>query len=184
VVAWSDEEWERAYGSGGLDHFDGLSEMARSAVVAGYLRAAGRPLRILDVGCGMGSLVPHLHPALIRRYLGIDPSRAAIARASRHAGGAVELRVGTVADVKGPFDAVVLNEVLTMVADPSSLVDAVGERLADDGLVATSICRHAGDAALWALLDRRFTLRDAVVIHSEATTIALEGWRVALHGHA
>jgi 2-polyprenyl-3-methyl-5-hydroxy-6-metoxy-1,4-benzoquinol methylase len=156
--------------------------VARYAVLAGYLRVCGRALQILDVGCGAGTFVPHLHPATVGRYVGVDPSAAAIAKAQRHAGASVELRVGTVDAVAARFDAVVLNEVLAMVDDPGALVDAAIARLHDDGLVVTSICRHGGDDRLWTLLDERLHEHDAVVIANAATSVAPSGWRVARHG--
>src|SRR5581483_3607115 len=60
-----------------------FSEDAHHQVVAGYAHALKPNARLLDVGCGEGTLNAALRRFGYRRYLGIDISPVAIAKAQR-----------------------------------------------------------------------------------------------------
>lgn len=76
-----------------------------------------RGRRVLDIGCGLGDLVP----LLVERagedfeYLGIDIAPGVLARARDRFGGPNRsFSVGEVADVDGAFDVVVLSGALSL----------------------------------------------------------------------
>jgi 2-polyprenyl-3-methyl-5-hydroxy-6-metoxy-1,4-benzoquinol methylase len=84
---------------------------------------------VLDVGCGTGSLLADLRPS---RGVGVDLSRAAIAEAqARHAAGGLEFVAGDVMDpgvrarLGGPFDVITLVNVVTLLTDVQSTLEAL-----------------------------------------------------------
>ena len=118
------------------EHHDGL-EAARRArryfyrYLSRILQARVPPgLRILDVGCGTGSLLADLRPS---HGVGIDLSRRAVAQA-RTAHPAAELHFlegdGTdpavLAHAGGPFDVVLLVNVVTHFTDVQQALEALG----------------------------------------------------------
>jgi SAM-dependent methyltransferase len=100
------------------------------------LARTGARLVIVDLGCGDGRNVEPLlreHPSL--RYVGIDPSRAAVrAAAARLAGYDVELHVGRAYDVKlADADVVLSFSVLEHVYRREPYVRSIALNLARDG---------------------------------------------------
>src|SRR2546423_12002448 len=101
-----------------------LDELARYAVIAGYLRHLKPGGSVLDVGCGEGLLADHLRPFGYARYLGVDLSETAV----RQAAGRVDERTAfTAADAEsyvpaGRWDAIVLNESVYYFRDPLGTV--------------------------------------------------------------
>lgn len=99
-----------------------------------------RPRRILELGCGIGTLGFRLaRPSA--DYLGIDFSEEAVAFARDHARarGIAQARfeIGDIEDLALPqsagFDAVVLNSVVQYLADPNSLRRVLERALGDLG---------------------------------------------------
>jgi len=100
----------------------------------GGLRAVARispphDARILDVGCGAGQLLRDLAGVGYRDLVGVDPH----VRADGAEGSGIRIVRGTIEDVRGPFDLVMLHHVLEHVPDPSATLRAVGARLASAG---------------------------------------------------
>ena len=183
---WDARRWETAYGSGALDYFGGLDERARYSVLVGYLgwlTEAGERPAIVDVGCGPALLRTRTPDEWIGRYVGVDPTEAAIEQARRLELERSTFVVGTAADVRddGPFDVVVCNEVLEMVDDAGALVDDLRALLRPGGHVLTSIWRHPGDHLLWRALDDRLQRVDRVHVRNERNPIGRRGWLVGVH---
>ena len=120
-----------------------------------------RTLRVLDVGAGVGGpalgLADYLPDDAVVDYHAVEPSAAADVldhvldetgrnfRQSIHettaesflgVGEAVEADADRGAAPDGPFDLVVFGNVLSELADPTAVVEAAVDRLADDGSVA------------------------------------------------
>lgn len=104
-----------------------------------------RPRRILELGCGIGTLGFRLLPHC-EAYRGVDFSERAIAYARHHAVQAgfshAAFDVGAAADYAPPpgerFDAIVLNSVVQYLTDPSALailLDRLGPLLRPGGFV-------------------------------------------------
>lgn len=74
--------WDARYAAGGKLWGDDPSELARLAV-ARLSAAAGRGLRVLDVGCGYGRDSLYLAAELGASVLGVDPSPEAVRMARR-----------------------------------------------------------------------------------------------------
>ena len=182
-AVWNSERWESEYGSGTLDYFGSIVELARYSVLVGYLGHVGRGGRLLDVGCGQGLLRSRIPDEWVGEYVGVDPTVEAIAQAEALGAPRSRFVVGTVADAvgDGPFDVTFCNEVLSVVPEPAALADALVDVTRPGGHVLTSIWRHPGDTTLWKLLEKRLELVDAVEVKNRANRFGPDGWRVACH---
>lgn len=108
---------------------------------------AGRPWRVLEVGCGEGVFTEALAVARpgLRRIVGVDVSRRAAERARLRCARypAVEIRRGDVgrAVPPGPFDAIFCVEVLPYLGPPSRIARiaaALAAELARGGALVVS----------------------------------------------
>jgi SAM-dependent methyltransferase len=179
---WSDDKWNRGYAQGQLDYFAGLDELPRYSMLIGYMLYFGGSPEILDVGCGQGLLRARLDGVRFSRYVGIDPSSAAIEHAQQLSDERTRFVVGDLqtADL-GDFDTIVLNEVLSIVSDPAALLDRTVELLRPGGRLLTCNWRHPGDGQLWQMIDDRFEHADLVEVYNPANAIAVRGWRMTCH---
>jgi SAM-dependent methyltransferase len=83
--------------------------------------------RILDVGCGSGSMLRSMAAAGHQNLIGVDP----FVEQDIHCNGKVLVRKGRVGDLSGPYDLVMFHHSLEHMADPAdSLREA--RRLLDD----------------------------------------------------
>lgn len=181
---WTAEAWAHGYGSGQLDYFAGIDELPRYSLLLGYLGFLGGEPEVLDVGCGPGLLRRRMGGLPVARYVGIDPTPAAIEAAADLADDRTAFVVGDVTDPAldlGRFDVVVCNEVLSVAEDPAAVLDRVAALLRPGGHVLTSTWRHPGDDALVRLLDDRFRPVDVAYAQNPANPIARRGWRVTCH---
>lgn len=111
------EKWERTYASGSWDFLNAPSQRGRHYAIAGIVadRHPDGRARVLDVGCGLGTLYPLLK-GRVRTYLGLDLSEAVIKRCrSAFADDPNCTFTSGAFDDFAPretFDVVVLNEVL------------------------------------------------------------------------
>jgi 2-polyprenyl-3-methyl-5-hydroxy-6-metoxy-1,4-benzoquinol methylase len=178
----SAQDWDREYERGVLDYYGELRELARYSVLIGYVRERGADLRVLDVGCGVGLLRGRLPAGTVGRFVGTDPSEAAIAQA-RAAFPGDAWHVAALPDAAlGPFDVIVCNEMLYYVEDLDALLARLDSLLAPGGRLLSSIVRHPGAFTLDRALDGRFRRRDAVVVRSESGPG--NAWRLACHERA
>lgn len=164
------DDWDTHYGAGDLDHYKNLAEISRYSLLLGYLTFFGDSPSVLDVGCGAGILVERTRGLGWSRYLGIDPSSAAIEQADRLSDDATTFRVAeSPTPDLGQFDFVVCNEMLYCVPDAARLLDTIPAVLKPGGHLLTSIWHHPGDTALHKMLGRRFRLVDAVDVKNVTT---------------
>ncbi len=117
------------------DNHEGLERARRARryyygclerVLAARIQAGSR---VLDIGCGAGHMLAALRPS---RGVGIDVSARAIATArSLHAGEALHFFEGDgaspklLAEAGGPFDAIVMVNVVTHLSDVQAAVEAL-----------------------------------------------------------
>jgi 2-polyprenyl-3-methyl-5-hydroxy-6-metoxy-1,4-benzoquinol methylase len=175
-------EWDRSYESNDLEYLAGLGELPRYSVIVGYICWLGGRPKVLDVGCGEGLLRVRMASVPFDRYVGVDLSPVAIAKARRLEDDRTHFAVGgPEAAGARPFDIVVLNEILSIVDDPEALLRAAIERLAPGGYALSSNWRHAGDRMLWRLLDRHMERVDVVNLLNPANRTAPKGVRVGCH---
>jgi predicted TPR repeat methyltransferase len=172
-------EWDDAFAGGRWDYLTGLPEMARTAVIAGYIQAAAtREPRVLDIGCGEGVLLEAIRDRPYRSYVGLDLSAVAIARAKERANARDRFLV---ADARGHVpdeapDVIVFNEVLYYFDDIAAVVGRYLATLAPGGVAIASVYKKAKTERVWRALARVADIRDRVTIRHDNGT----AWRVAL----
>ena len=126
--------------------------------VGGMLAAlAPKNARILDVGCGTGSLAKIIMEASRSSLVGIEPdeNRAATARSR-----GIDVHVGLLTEELlpqlGSFDAVIFADVLEHVPDPTGLVALARRTLRPGGCVLISVPNVAHWSVRIDLLRGRF----------------------------
>lgn len=106
---------------------------ARSAVLPSWLRIPelkiGFHSRILDVGCGNGATLLELQAIGFSNLCGVDPFIAA----GSHPRAGVTIIRGTVADVPGPFDLIMMHHSFEHMPDPAGVLALVHARLKPGG---------------------------------------------------
>jgi 2-polyprenyl-3-methyl-5-hydroxy-6-metoxy-1,4-benzoquinol methylase len=120
--------------------FVGAFEDPYSESIADAVRGRVPSGRFLDVGCGVGSLVMAAKERGFQA-VGVDLDPIATAE-GRRLGRPV--RTGSIADVRGEFDAIVLNHVLEHVLDLSSFLRQVEARLAPGGSLFLFVPHYRG----------------------------------------
>lgn len=127
----------------------GAVEDARQAEYARWIsQATGRrPRRVLDVGCGNGSLLRALRASWPdAELLGCDPSRESIAQGY---GGDLKLWTGTASNLPGDIraDLVIAVNVIEHTTDPAEFLAALRAVLEPDGMVVI-VCPDGGRPGL------------------------------------
>ena len=154
---------ERQYESGHWDFLRGLGEQGRFSVVAGYVNAFASEGAVLDVGCGEGLLFQRLSSQT--RYLGLDLSAAAIARAS--ATGAGSFICGDAENYvpTDTYDAIVFNESLYYFTDPLGTAARYFAALRANGVVIVSTYARSRRArSILRALKRRYVLVEETTV--------------------
>lgn len=129
------------YAAGVWDYLRDVEEQPRFSVIAGYCHQFKPGGNILEVGCGEGLLQERLCGDRYARYLGVDISENAIARAASKQSENVEFVVGDASTFRPEyrFDVVVFNESLEYFAQPERLLRRYEEFLAEDGIYIASV---------------------------------------------
>ena len=112
------------YAEGVWGYLKGLDELPRFSVVAGYCHHFAAGGSILEIGCGAGTLQERLCPGRYSRYVGVDISSEALARAAHRQSSSVAFVQADATEFapEENFDAIVFNECLEYFATPASLV--------------------------------------------------------------
>lgn len=151
-----DAEWA----AGKWDFLKSRDHFPRLGVVASYCDARGKSL--LEVGCGEGLLRDRL--LRCERYVGVDVSAEAIARATERAG------VGTrfvQADASGyipgeSFDVIAFTDCLEWFADPLGLLEHYQQYL--NNVYVVSMFDDRQSRKVWRLLGKGYAYSDRSVI--------------------
>lgn len=134
----SKNNWEKEFSDGKWDYLDTTPvERARSAIIGMLCQYHYPKGRILDVGCGLGTVVDFLNITQKKKYLGIDISEEAIKKARKKK---VQFQVSDFIDFKSTnkFDVIIFNEVLYHM-DEDLAFNRTLDILANNGIVITSL---------------------------------------------
>jgi SAM-dependent methyltransferase len=158
------------YRTGSWDHFFAFSELPRNLVLAGSIHHVNpEPPRILDLGCGNGRLATVYRHYPFRRYLGVDLSAEAVARARALGLPGMEFIEGDFETWRPneTFDAIAFNECIGYARDPAATLEAFRPHLAPGGCFFLSHFRFGTYAAQWRRL-----ARVAETVHATAVASA------------
>ena len=168
--------WEEQYRAGTWDFLRGRDELARYAVLVGYLQALRPGGSVLDVGCGDGQLRERLRPLGYSRFVGVDLAAAAIARAAAVADPQARF-VAADAELWSPpagelFDAIVFNECLYYFDRPVATAVRYQRHLQPGGLLLVSMFESRRSRAIARDLRAAWSLLEEVrVRHAKGTWI-------------
>ena len=117
--------------------------------------------RVLDVGCGTGSVSLHLVSSRSAKLVGVEPDALRAARA-RERGLDVRCEVLTprLIEALGPFDIVVFADVLEHLADPASMLELAKTALGPGGRIIASVPNVAHWSVRADLLRGRFNYHE------------------------
>jgi SAM-dependent methyltransferase len=180
VAAWDQERGkgdvpipqpllEQQYESGHWDFLRSLGELGRFSVVVGYVNTLAPGGAVLDVGCGEGLLFQRLQPRDGSRYLGLDLSSAAIAKASQAGSGPFVCADAETYMPADTFDAIVFNESLYYFRDPLATAARYFAALRPNGIVIVSTYARSRRArSILRALKRTSVLVDETTIAHDA----------------
>lgn len=106
--------------------------------IAHHMREVGRPVSLLDFGCGNGSAVSQFLAANDVQYTGVDIHQPSLDFARRHFARPNARFLPAVPD-DAVFDIIVYSDVLEHLADPVSVLRSHHGRLRDTGVVIGAI---------------------------------------------
>jgi 2-polyprenyl-3-methyl-5-hydroxy-6-metoxy-1,4-benzoquinol methylase len=173
-VPLAPQVWDEQYAAGRWDFMAALPGVAHYAVITGYIHFLKPHSAVLDVGCGEGILLNWLRPYGYARYVGVDVSSVAIARAESKQDSITSFRCGDAEsfDPGETFDVIVFNEVLYYLHDPLSGARRFGTFLKPDGILIVST--YAGSDRAFGVLHQ---LREAFTVLHETSISNSRGGR-------
>lgn len=182
----SKETWDKEFESGRWDCLeDNPAERARHAIISMFARHYFPKGRILDVGCGSGTLIDYLDDKQREKYVGIDISREAIRIGKRRRRGSDLRCLSAEAFEDGKkFDVIVFNEMLYYV-DDTDVLERYASLLRDDGIIIVSVYhikseRH--DRQIIRTIRKYFKFCEAIEVAGEAGGQKVT-WRVGVSKH-
>lgn len=150
--------------------FDGVYESGRwdaldrkaSADLLAAVRTHARGGSILDLGCGTGLLASSLPAGSFRRYLGVDVSTEALARAQEKASDCVAFALGDIEkfDQEDKYDLIVFQESL-MYVNPLSrrhILQKYASWLAPEGRFLVTVVQSARFASMLNMIREHYRI--------------------------
>jgi 2-polyprenyl-3-methyl-5-hydroxy-6-metoxy-1,4-benzoquinol methylase len=135
-------QWNDEYANGKWDYLgENTSEKSRSAVIAMYCQHFASSGRILDVGCGKGTLFEFLNDRQKNNYFGIDVSEVAVAEARQRVGLKAVVEDADKFHTEEKFDIIIFNEVLYYLDYRAALIK-YSSLLNENGIVIISMFRN------------------------------------------
>ena len=135
------EKWNKEFSKGRWNCLDSSpTERARHAIIGMYCRHFFPRGKILDVGCGEGTLTDFLSEAQKKRYVGIDISLEAIKIANKKRKLNFQCIQAEQFKTKNKFDIVIFNEILYYL-DDIEIFKKYSEFLKSKGIIIMSLYR-------------------------------------------
>ncbi|NCW45723.1 MAG: class I SAM-dependent methyltransferase [Gemmatimonadaceae bacterium] len=158
--------WNREYAEGGWEWLRNLDELAHHSVLAGYVAYLKPGGSVLDVGCGEGVFQEQLRGAEAR-YLGVDFEEP-VKKAQHKVTATTRFAVADMNEFTTGerFDVIVFNESIYYLHDLMAGLQRYEQFLAPDGVMLISMHGKERNDALWAGIDARYTVLDAVTMQN------------------
>jgi 2-polyprenyl-3-methyl-5-hydroxy-6-metoxy-1,4-benzoquinol methylase len=173
--------WDEEYRQGSWERLDSAAQLAHYAVIAGYVDHFLSPgMSILDVGCGHGRLYHFLRPLGPARYLGLDISSEAIAKAQAlgSAGVCFEVADFQTWSPTDRFDAVIFNESIYYAQEPLVHLERYQQAIAPAGIMILSVAQSSLNWGVSRQIRRRFPARHSTALRNELG----DAWEVSVVG--
>jgi 2-polyprenyl-3-methyl-5-hydroxy-6-metoxy-1,4-benzoquinol methylase len=152
------EVWDTQYRTNKWSYMERLDELARYAVITGYIAYLKSGGTVLDVGCGEGILFERYQPYGYAKYVGLDISEVALAKLMPKQN-AQTVFFQADAETYQPtelYDVIVFNETLYYFHDPFSVIVRYAQALKPEGLliISTYVASRRAMAILRSLKTR------------------------------
>jgi 2-polyprenyl-3-methyl-5-hydroxy-6-metoxy-1,4-benzoquinol methylase len=167
------EVWEAQYQNGMWDSLNGLGQVGRYSMIAGYLQHFKQGGILLDVGCGEGILQENLRSSSYSRYVGVDISGDAIKRASQRKDDRTSfVEADAISYCPNElFDAIIFNEVLYCIEQPFEVCHRYESYLKKGGIFVSSLFGLSERAhGVRKCLKDKYVILDEVIVKNTATS--------------
>lgn len=143
--------WNHQYSEGRWENLKQPEEDARFAAVADFLRQYARSGRVLEIGCGEALLQRRMGSMPFERWVGVDVSDVAIARAQAYASETVQYVAADMVTYQpdGAFDAILFTESIYYVPACDRLLERYAQFLAPGGVFIISIFSDGRSERVW-----------------------------------
>lgn len=139
------EKWDHQYRQGTWDYLNSTDEIPRYSVLGSYMKFLGRPISLLDVGCGEGLVLKFCEREWLKIYTGLDISQTALDKIKTLLP-TDTLICSTLEDcsINNKFDVILFNEVLYYTSDPESQLMRFRDYLKPEGYILISTYKKSG----------------------------------------
>jgi SAM-dependent methyltransferase len=147
--------FDQYYIRGRWDYFDKEDRIEMVKLVVKYAKKG----RILDMGCGTGTLASKLSTSDFEYYLGIDVSPEAIARARKNQSEKIHFKTGNIQSYpcKDTFDLIVFEESLYYVPFlRRRLLQDLAQRLRSNGVFIVTVAHPSRFSGMVQMIRRNF----------------------------
>jgi SAM-dependent methyltransferase len=143
--------WDSFYREGVYDTLLASGRRHHHRLLAALIAERFPGARVLEIGCGDGAFYESLRLLRPARYLGVDVSPEAIARARARRGGEAEFVVGDGSRFapSEPFDAVLFTDCIEYLEPPAALMAHYAPHLAPGGVIGATQWLALGPLRLW-----------------------------------
>lgn len=141
VEAGGKERLDLEYKSGRWDYLSDLEELSRFSVIAGYCHYLKERPKILEIGCGAGTLASRLCTSKLDTYTGVDISEEAIKKAQKLNNQQSEFIISDAMKYEPDekFDIIIFNECLIYFEHPDQLLKRYESYLNSEGIYMVSV---------------------------------------------
>jgi 2-polyprenyl-3-methyl-5-hydroxy-6-metoxy-1,4-benzoquinol methylase len=172
--------WEIEYINHQWDYLDSTpAERSRSAIIGMYCQLFSPNGKMLDIGCGFGTLFDFLNAQQKKKYLGIDISQQAINKAKNRKANFKNVDFNELI-TKNIYDIIVFNEVLFYMDEMNAFKKAIN-LLSKNGVIIVSqwkMKNYANDQRMWKISKNFFTSVDSIEISGKVKNSQLVAWRI------
>jgi len=156
--------WNAEFRSGHWQSLKSRAGLARYGTIAGFCRHFAPGGSVLDVGCGEGLLLDHLHG--YSKYLGVDVSDEAVNRARLEPRANASFVQGDACEYvpDSRFNVIVFNECLFYFEDPLGVMQRYQRILEPSGVMIASIYVMGLDRRVWSMIESAYRILTATLI--------------------